>query len=199
MTTISPETEQNLRQVFRRFNRFMLLMWRLGLGRFINFWPEGGGRIMVIQHVGRKTGKTRQTPVNYAEIDGEVYCTAGFGAVSHWYRNLLENSEVEIWLPNGRFHAHAHDITDQPNTLPILRQVLINSGFAAPAVGVHPTTMSDEELAVATESDRLIRFTKTQPAAGKADLQWVWLVLAGLLLGIVVVWFKRLYDEGDES
>jgi deazaflavin-dependent oxidoreductase (nitroreductase family) len=199
MTTISPETEQNLRQMFRQLNRFMLLMWRLGLARFINFWPEGVGRIMVIQHVGRKTGKTRQTPVNYAEIGGEVYCTAGFGAVSHWYRNLLAHPDVEIWLPNGRFHAHAHDITDQPNTLPILRQVLINSGFAATAVGVHPKTMSDEELAAATKSYRLMRFTKTQPAAGKADLLWVWPVLASLLLGMVVFWFRRLYDEGDET
>jgi deazaflavin-dependent oxidoreductase (nitroreductase family) len=193
MTTISPESEQRLRQVFRHFNCFMLLMWRLGLGHFINFWPEGVGRIMVIQHIGRKTGKTRQTPVNYAEMGGEVYCTAGFGAVTHWYRNLLAQPQVEIWLPNGRFHAHTQDITDQPDTLPILRQVLINSGFAATAVGLHPRNMSDVELAAATASYRLIRFTKTQPAAGKADLLWVWPVLVSLLLGIA--WFKRLYND----
>lgn len=197
MSTISPKTEQSLRQMFRRFNRFMLLMWRLGLGRFINIWPEVGGRIMVIEHIGRKTGQVRQTPVNYAELDGQIYCTAGFGAVSHWYRNLLDRPQVEIWLPNGRFHAHAQDITNEPNTLPILRQVLINSGFAATAVGVHPQTMSDEELAAATASYRLIRFTKTQPAAGKADLLWVWPALVGFLLGIV--WFKRLYAEEDDS
>lgn len=197
MSTISPKTEQSLRQMFRRFNRFMLLMWRLGLGRLINIWPEVGGRIMVIQHIGRKTGRVRQTPVNYAEIDGAIYCTAGFGAVSHWYRNMLAQPQVEIWLPNGRFHAHAQDITNEPNTLPILRQVLINSGFAATAVGVHPQTMSDEELAAATASYRLIRFTKTQPAAGKADLLWVWPALVGFLLGIV--WFKRLYAEEDDS
>jgi deazaflavin-dependent oxidoreductase (nitroreductase family) len=197
MTTISPETEQNLRQMFRRFNRFMLLMWRLGLARFINIWPNVGGRIMVIQHIGRKTGQVRQAPVNYAEINGEVYCTAGFGAVSHWYRNLLAHPDVEIWLPNGRFHAHAQDITAEPETLPILRQVLSNSGFAATAVGVHPKTMSDAELATATASYRLIRFTKTQPAAGKADLLWVWPALIGFLLGIV--WFKNLYEEEDES
>ena len=196
MSTISPETEQSLRQLFRRFNRFMLLMWRLGLGRFINIWPEVGGRIMVIQHIGRKTGQVRQTPVNYAAVAGEIYCTAGFGAVSHWYRNLLAQPDVEIWLPNGRFHAHAQDVTDQPNTLPILRQVLINSGFAATAVGVHPKTMSDAELAAVTQSYRLIRFTRQQPAEGGADLLWVWPALVALLLGIV--WFKRLYAEEDE-
>lgn len=197
MTTISPETEQRLRQLFRRFNRFMLLMWRLGLGRFINFWPEGVGRIMVIEHIGRKTGQVRQTPVNYAEIDGDIYCTAGFGAVSHWYRNLLARPQVKIWLPDGRCHAHATDITNEPNTLPILRQVLINSGFAATAVGVHPKTMSDAELAAATVSYRLIRFTRQQPAPGGPDLLWVWPALLGLLLGIV--WFRRFYAEEDDS
>ncbi len=193
MTTISPQAEKKLRHTFRTLNRFMLLMWRLGLARFINIWPDVGGRIMVIQHIGRKTGKVRQTPVNYAEIEGEIYCTAGFGSISHWYRNLLANPEVEIWLPNGRFHAHAQDITDDPNALPLLRQVLISSGFAAPAVGVYPKTMSDEELAIVTEKYRLIRFTRQQPAAGRADLLWVWPVLAGLLLGLV--WFKRRYAE----
>ncbi|GJM41436.1 MAG: hypothetical protein DHS20C20_17180 [Ardenticatenaceae bacterium] len=193
MTTLTAESEQNLRQVFRRFNRFMLLMWRLGLARFINISPEKGGQIMVIKHIGHKTGKMRQTPVNYAEIDGEIYCTAGFGKVSHWYRNLLANPDVELWLPNGRFHAHAQEITNQPDALPILRQVLIKSGFAATAVGIHPQTMPDEELAAATAHYRLFRFTKTQPAAGKADLLWVWPVLVTFLLGIV--WFLRRFDE----
>jgi deazaflavin-dependent oxidoreductase (nitroreductase family) len=182
MTTISPQAEKKLRHYFRYLNRFMLLMWRLGLARFINIWPEVGGRIMVIQHIGRKTGKVRQTPVNYAEVDGEIYCTAGFGSISHWYRNLLANPEVEIWLPDGRFHAHAQDITDTPNALPLLRQVLINSGFAATAVGLTPQTMSDAELAAATASYRLMRFTKTQPAPGKADLLWIWPALAFLLV-----------------
>ena len=193
MSTVSPQTEEKLRQMFRQFNRFMLLMWRLGLARFINIWPDVGGRIMVIQHIGRKTGKVRQTPVNYAEIEGEIYCTAGFGAISHWYRNLMAHPNVEIWLPNGRFHAYAQDITDDPNALPRLRQVLISSGFAAPAAGITPKTMSDEELAAATASYRLIRFTPQQPAAGRADLLWVWPALISLLLGIV--WFKRRYAK----
>ena len=191
MSTISPQTEKKLRQYFRSLNRFMLLMWRLGLGRWINIWPPVFGRIIVIQHIGHKTGKVRRTPVNvnYAEVDGEIYCTAGFGAVSHWYRNLLANPEVILWLPNGRFHAQATDITEDPNALPLLRQVLISSGFAAPAFGIHPKTLSDDELAAVSSNYRLIRFTPQQPAAGQADLLWVWPILTGLLLA--VVWFKR--------
>ena len=82
MTTIDSRSEQDLRQGFKYFNRFMLLMWRLGLGRWINLWPEVGGRIMVITHTGRKTGMRRRTPVNYTIANGDIYCTAGFGGVS---------------------------------------------------------------------------------------------------------------------
>jgi hypothetical protein len=35
--------------------------------------------IMVIRHKGRKSGKVRYTPVNYALADGCVYAIAGFG------------------------------------------------------------------------------------------------------------------------
>ena len=74
-------TEQRLRRIFKIFNRFMLLLWRLGLGSWGN-GTEFGGSIMVIKHTGRKTGLTRYTPVNYAVVDGDIYCTAGFGSGS---------------------------------------------------------------------------------------------------------------------
>ena len=59
------------------------------------------GQIMVLTHTGRKSGLRRRTPVNYALVDGEVYCTAGFGQISDWYRNILANPQVEVWLPDG--------------------------------------------------------------------------------------------------
>jgi hypothetical protein len=76
-------SEDSLRSIFKSFNRFMLLLWRLGLGS----WGNGtsfGGSYLVIKHTGRKTGLTRHTPLNYAIVDGEIYCTAGFGRVSDW-------------------------------------------------------------------------------------------------------------------
>jgi hypothetical protein len=50
--------------------------------------------------------------VNYAIVDGEVYCTAGFGAVSDWYRNIRTNPEVEVWLPDGWWAGVAEEVTD---------------------------------------------------------------------------------------
>lgn len=177
--------EEGLRQGFKYFNRFMLMLWRLGLGSWVNGWPTVGGRIMVLTHTGRKSGARRQTPVNYAEIGGDLYCTAGFGDISDWYRNLLANPQVEVWLPNGWWAATAADVTAQADSLPILRQVLINSGFAARAVGIDPVHMRDEQLRAATVDYRLVKvqraIARTGPG-GPGELAWIWPLTTMLLL-----------------
>ncbi len=127
--TYSQETEVQLRKIFKGFNQFMLALWRLGLGGFGN--PTRlGGAIMVIKHKGWKSGLTRYAPVNFAEIDGEIYCTAGFGEKTHWYKNLLEDPNVELWLPHGRWAGIAEDVTSSENRIEIMRAVLVASGFA---------------------------------------------------------------------
>lgn len=80
--TINPEVENKLRQGFKYLNRFMLLMWRLGMGKWLNMWPAGLGRYLVITHIGRKSGQRRRTPVNYATVDEEIDVTVGFGSTS---------------------------------------------------------------------------------------------------------------------
>jgi len=86
MSTTKPQAEEMLRQGFRYFNKFMLLIWRLGLSRW-GMRNRYSGWIMVITHTGRKSGLSRRTPVNYAILDGDIYCAAGFGALADWYRS----------------------------------------------------------------------------------------------------------------
>ena len=80
MSLQDPHFLEQLRQGFKRYlNPFMRTLFRLGLATWFNVWPEVSGRVMVITHTGRKTGQPRRTPVNYAIVDGEVYCVVGFG------------------------------------------------------------------------------------------------------------------------
>lgn len=51
---------------------------------------------MVITHTDRSAGFRRRTPVNYATVDDEIYCTVGFSSISDWYWNILVNPEVEV-------------------------------------------------------------------------------------------------------
>lgn len=185
------DLEKTLQHAFKYFNKFMLLMWRLGWGPWINSSPKIGGRIMVITHIGRKSGQRRRTPVNYALVDGDVYCTAGFGQVSDWYRNLKTHPEVEIWLPDGWWQGVAEEITDPERRLPLLRSVLQNSGFAAYAAGIDPYQISDEQLAQLCASYRLVRIRRTAACTGPGgpgDLGWVWPVATFLLLPLA---FRR--------
>ncbi|HLF26565.1 MAG TPA: nitroreductase family deazaflavin-dependent oxidoreductase [Anaerolineae bacterium] len=185
MTTLTPQLEKHLRHGFKYFNRYMLWLWRLGFGPWLSRWPAVMGRYMVIAHTGRKTGAQRRTPVNYALIDGEVYCVAGFGSISDWYRNIRVNPHIEVWLPEGWWAGLAEDVSDCEQRLSLMRQVLIGSGFAARLAGLNPYTMSDEELDKATATYRLIHIRRTEARTGPGgpgDLAWVWPLAALLLL-----------------
>ena len=132
--------------------------------------------------------------MNYAEIGGDLYCTAGFGHISDWYRNLLANPQVEVWLPNGWWAATATDVTARADSLAILRQVLINSGFAARTVGIDPVHMSDEQLRSLTADYRLVKvqraIARTGPG-GPGELAWLWPLTTILLLLSLLLPEKR--------
>ena len=182
---INPVLALQLRQAFKYGNRFMLLMWRLGLAKYINISPETIGRIMVLTHVGRKTGAVRRTPVNYCIANNDIYCTAGFGSVSDWYRNILKNPQVEVWLPEGWWQGKAEDVSHHPDRLELLRQVLIASGFAARSIGIEPKTMTLEEIAEVSSDYKLVRIRRTAACTGPGgpgDLAWIWPAATFLLL-----------------
>lgn len=191
MTTISqPMNEDLMRQAFKALNRrFMVPMWRLGLGWWLNPWPDVGGRIMVLVHTGRKSGLRRLTPVNYAQVDGEIYCTAGFGAGADWYKNIMANPAVEVWLPDGWWAGKAADITGAPDTLRLLRSVIIASGVVGPLFGVDPKRLSDDEFAAVTRDYRLLHIERTAARTGPGgpgDLAWVWPVITLLLIPLLL-------------
>jgi len=139
-------------------NPFMVFMLKIGMGWMLEIMPSVSGRILVIKHKGRKSGKEYLTPVNYAVVDGEVYCTAGFGSMSDWYRNMKANPDVEILLLKGWRKAQAEDVSDSPRRAFLMRQVIIGSGFAGPLFGVNQKKLNDEQLDSATKEYRLIHF-----------------------------------------
>ena len=170
--------ENLLRRFFKVLNPCMVLHWRLGMGPIGNR-PDMAGCIMVLTHRGRKTGRRRRTPVNYALLAGDYYCVAGFGAGADWYRNLLANPQVEIWAPEGWYAGTAEDASSLPadRRTPILRQVLYNSGFAGRLAGIDALGMSDAALLAATDDYRLVRIAGLEPRTGPGgpgDLVWLW-------------------------
>lgn len=184
-------TEQALRRIFWHFNRyFMVPLFRLGLGGLVG--NPFSGYIMVIRSVGKKSGKTRHTPVNYALLDGQVYCLAGFGKASDWYQNVLAHPQVELLLPGGAVAAQAEAVTEAAGRLKIARQVLINGGFAGYFYGFEPRTVSDEALRDAVDSIPVVRFRPTGIGSGPADPGgWLWILGAALTLGWILLGRRR--------
>ena len=190
---LSPSDER-LRQLFKAGNRFMVLLFRLGLGG----WGNGPqtSQVMVLVHKGRKSGLLRRTPVNYAIVDDVIYCTAAFGSRADWYRNVVADPRVQVWLPDDWYAGEAEEVSpDDPQRLALLRQVLIASGFAAPLfAGVNPKTISDEKLAEISAPYRLIRIYPTEACTGPGgpgDLAWVWPATTFVLLGLLLLGGRR--------
>jgi deazaflavin-dependent oxidoreductase (nitroreductase family) len=186
--------DERLRQMFKLGNRFMVLLFRLGLGGWGNR-PETS-QVMVLVHKGRKSGLLRRTPVNYAVVDDQIYCTAAFGQRADWYRNVIADPRVQVWLPDGWYAGEAEEVPpDDPQRLALMRQVLIASGFAAPLfAGVNPKAISDEKLAEISASYRLIRIYPSEACTGPGgpgDLAWVWPASTFILLGVLLLGRRR--------
>jgi deazaflavin-dependent oxidoreductase (nitroreductase family) len=191
--TIDPLTEERLRQGFKKYlNPFMLAMWRLGLGSWFKVCPQISGNVIVLRHIGRKTGLKRYQPLNFAIVDEDIYCVAAFGGMSDWYLNIRANPNVEVWLPTGWWAGAAHDVSDSPARIQLIRQVLIGSGFAAYLAGLNPRKITDQEIDAASVKYCLLciqRGTARTGTCGPGDLGWVWQLATIILLGLVL--FRR--------
>ena len=191
--------EDALRRGFHYGNKAMVLGWRLGAGSFMNkAWLSG--QIMVITHVGRSSGRRYRTPVNFSRDGADVFCCAGFGPSTDWYRNVLAHRTVELWLPGAQFggpvewwEAQAESMEDDPERLVRLREVLTASGFAGRLDGFRPS-MPDDELAVLGADYPVVRLRLTSARTGPGgpgDLSAWWQIAAMAMVPLSVRGLRR--------
>ena len=184
-------TDQSLRRGFKVLNRyFMVPMFRLGLGFFVG--TPFGGYIMILRTVGRKTGKIRSTPVNYAILDGRIYCLSGFGAGAHWYKNLQADPHLELLMPGGALAGTAEPVEDEAERRHAIRQILKNAGFAGYFEGFDPRTVSDDEMLARTEHVNVVRIQPTGLGSGAGDPGgWAWIVTVAVTTAIGLALLAR--------
>ena len=190
-------TDRAMRRVFGVLNRYWWVpIMRSGLGPL--FATPIGGYIMLLKTTGRKSGKIRHAPLNYAIIDGAVYCIAGFGTGTHWYRNIGADPRVEVILPSGSFSGVAETVTDDAERLRALRQVGIAGGIPGFGLGVNPRTASDEALRERGATVPVVRIRPTGIGSGPADPGgWMWVVAQGAIALVAVRWVaRRLWHRG---
>lgn len=151
---------EDLQATFRRLNPNVLRLWRWHVGWMMSVVPPLTGKTMVVSHVGRASGLRRHTPLNYAVLEGDVWCTTH--ERSQWLRNVLANPEVTVWLPLRRQRRGRAEVLPVDDTrVDRLRAVLLASGFAAGRFGgLHPRRDSDAELLAQCREYRLVRIAR---------------------------------------
>jgi deazaflavin-dependent oxidoreductase (nitroreductase family) len=171
----------SLRYIFWFLNKFFIVpIFHLGIGPF--FGNPIWGYMMVLKTTGRKSGKTRYSPVNYAILNGDIYCMAGWGQIADWYRNLLASPHIELILPSGSLAGVAEEVAASTERITALRKVLKAGGFAGFMLGVNPYTASDEKLAENTKEIPLIRIKPCGIGSGASDPGgWLWIPLLILM------------------
>jgi hypothetical protein len=178
-----------MRRIFWFLNKFFMVpIFRLGFGPV--FGNPFTGYIMVIKTTGRKTGKVRYSPVNYAIFDGKIYCVSGFRHGSDWYRNLRAHPTIEAIMPAGAITGNSTEISNPAFRVIAIRKILQNAGFAGFFEGFNPFRISNDELANKTADMPLICIQPTGLGSGASDpggWAWIWASISTLVL-ILALW-----------
>ncbi|TDD59500.1 nitroreductase family deazaflavin-dependent oxidoreductase [Kribbella antibiotica] len=77
--------------------------------------PFAGGPIVLLHHVGAKTGTARVTPLAYDEVDGQLFIIASKAGTPEnpaWYHNLLANPETTIEFGPDTIAVTAEALTE---------------------------------------------------------------------------------------
>jgi deazaflavin-dependent oxidoreductase (nitroreductase family) len=93
MSEKAPSVERPSTGFKRWLFRAPIWLYRIGLGGLMT------KRMVLLNHIGRKSGKMRQAVVEVARYDkatDTVYIASGWGVKADWYRNLLANPEITI-------------------------------------------------------------------------------------------------------
>jgi deazaflavin-dependent oxidoreductase (nitroreductase family) len=101
----------------RRLTKIHVALYRRSGGRLAGHlpgWP--GARIVLVDHVGAKTGKARTSPVMYhADGDAIVVAATKGGQPTNpaWFRNLMAHPETTIQLGHETREVFARPATGE--------------------------------------------------------------------------------------
>lgn len=90
--------------VKRRFLRAPVTLYRWHLGGLL------GHRFLLLEHVGRRSGKTRQVVlevVDHEDASDSWVVAAGYGTASDWYRNLTAHPRARVQVGRRRSEVEA--------------------------------------------------------------------------------------------
>ena len=110
--------------------RAPVYLYRWGLGWLF------GKRCLLLTHIGRRTGRRRQTVlevVEYRKQGPEVVVVNGFGRDSDWIRNIEANPMEEVTVGSQHFVA-SHRFLGEEEATKVMRDYEYRNRFITPVV-----------------------------------------------------------------
>jgi F420H(2)-dependent quinone reductase len=98
---------------FQQFTKVHVAAYRLGGGRLLP-GPLGRSTTVLVDHVGRRSGKRRTTPLLYVADGEDVVVVASKGGSHHhpaWWLNLREMDETTIQIGAESRRVKVHQAT----------------------------------------------------------------------------------------
>jgi deazaflavin-dependent oxidoreductase (nitroreductase family) len=97
--------------------RLPIAMYRLKLGWLL------GGRFVLLEHIGRKSGAVRKTVVEvvgHEKASDTYYIVSGWGKKANWYQNLLAAPNIAIQVGKRRLNVCAETLSPAEGTRIVL-------------------------------------------------------------------------------
>ena len=83
--------------------------------RMVRNYRRGFGprrMVLLLTTVGRKSGKLRVTPLQFEEVDGEIYIASARGQEADWFKNIEADPNVHVQIGEREFEARAETVTE---------------------------------------------------------------------------------------
>lgn len=96
--------------ISRLLFRLPIYLYRLGLGGMM------GGRFVLLNHIGRKSGQPRQAVVEVVRhdpADDSYIVASGFGEKAQWFQNLLHTPDITIQVGRRKLAVRARRLSPQ--------------------------------------------------------------------------------------
>ena len=185
-----------LRRAFLFANRLFAPALDAGLSPL--FSNPATGYLMVLRTRGRRSGALREAPLGYVILDGAVYCCAGFGATTAWYRNVLAEPAVEVVLPGRTLVGTAAPVTDSTEWIRAYRALLGSMGVIGRLTVGEIADLDDDVLLAAHGSIPVVRIRPGSSRDGPLESGpldpggWFWLVPSVGSVVVAVLVARRL-------
>lgn len=146
---------------------FQAILWRLPIWFYrLNLGWLIGERMMLLKHIGRKSGQERKAVIEVVRYDKDedaYYVCSGFGKKSQWYQNLAANPDGKIQVGGRKLEVHATLLPPEQCGDEMVRYVKAHPNLAnnlIQIIGHEPPENVEGYRSLAEQHLPFVKFTK---------------------------------------